>query len=82
MATTAPTVSAVMTASPTPMTACQVSMKPASWPRSRRAAPPTAYRPTKTSAAAGTETKAPTAEAGTAEDARLGRTAMQARETR
>ena len=70
-----------MTASPTPMTACQLSMKAASCPRSSSAAPPTAYRPTKTSAVAGTDTSAPAAAAGTAEAGRLGSTAMTARAT-
>ena len=61
-----------------------VPRRPSRWPACRagcRPCPPTAYSPTKQSAATGTETSAATAAAGATSESRLGSTACRPRKT-
>ncbi len=82
MATTAPTTAPVIRASPMPISTCQPTIAAVRAVRSIGTLPPTTYKPTNTSAAAGTDRKAPTTATGTTLPARRGRTLSRALATR
>ncbi len=80
-AMTAPTVSAVMTASPMPISTCTPTIAVATLPMETSVVPPTAYSSVKAIAAAGTETSAATKEATVTERRLRGSTASRPRKT-
>ena len=78
---TAPTVSAVIAASPMPMRTCTPIMAVATLPMETSVVPPIAYISVKASAAAGTETRAATKEATVIERRVRGSTFTRPRKT-